>query len=444
VRSIDFTKKTTRPDDSLQSLIKMKNFLPYAINHIDLSKQESLIPPATNNTGNYVVLWWNEVALGDFYIKPNEPFDEYEYRKRASSAILPVVQFYAGNSNFDFDWEHFFLTNAIKDWAVQMEPILPLEDVNEKPGSVPVSIIMCTRNRASFLHKCLNNLKEMTCLPQEIIVVDNAPSDNETKEIVKQFPEVTYVFEPRKGLDFARNAGLSKANCPIVAFTDDDVLVHPSWIYRVWKTFQTGSVAAMTGLVITLALDTEARLIFEKHWSFNMGYLNKTYDETYMHSSKAPEVWKIGAGANMAFRKSVFDEVGCFHELLGAGAAGCSDDSEMWFRILAKGKTIQYNPSAIVYHKHRKTIEQLNNQIFHYMRGFTAAALWQQRQKPETWYKYLIFFYYPFYYTTLAIKGFPLYHDRYKTIWVEIKGMISGLKFFYKKENRSSFAVREK
>jgi glycosyltransferase involved in cell wall biosynthesis len=422
----------------------MKNFSPYDIVHIDLSEQKIFVPTAVENIGIYTVLWWKEIALGDFYIEPNERFSENEYQKKIATAILSVIELYARKIGLDFDWKHFFEVNKIQNWTKEIKPLFSFEDSKEKPEIVPVSVVICTHNRPSSLRNCLNELRKLTCLPHEIIVVDNAPGNGETKEVVEQFPEATYVAEPRKGLDFARNTGISKAKCPIVAFTDDDVLIHPSWLYRVWETFQDDSAtAAMTGLVIVTSLDTEARFIFEKHWSFNQGYLDKTFDKAYFASSKAPAVWQVGAGANMAFRKSIFDEVGYFHELLGAGAAGCSDDSEMWFRILAKGKTIQYNPRAIVYHQHRKTIDELKKQIFNYMRGFTTAALWQQRQIPELKYKHLLFLYLPIHYIKLLVKGFPAYNERHKTLWVEIKGIASGLKFFYDKKNRSFFAIKK-
>lgn len=423
----------------------MKNFLPFNIIHIDLSKQKLFIPPATNNKGNYIVLWWKEIALGDFYIEPNEQLSEEEYRNRMATAILPIINSYTRKTNVDIDWNEFLLVNKIQDWAIKMEPIFSFEYMKEKPERVPVSVIICTRNRSSYLYKCISELRKAACLPQEIIVVDNASSDNKTREIVKQFPEVIYVAEPRIGLDIARNTGISKASCSIVAFTDDDVLIHPLWVYRVWKTFQTASVAAMTGLVIATALDTEAQFIFEKYWSFNRGYLDKIYDEAYFSASlsKGPPVWEIGAGANMAFRKSIFEEVGYFHELLDVGAAGCNGDSEMWYRILAKGYNIHYNPRAIAFHEHRAEIQDLKKQLFNYMRGYTVALLWQQKQQPDSGYKSLVFWKLPRHYAISLIKGLPRYRNRYRTIWVEIKGVVSGLVYFYKKKNRSLFSVRK-
>jgi GT2 family glycosyltransferase len=288
------------------------------------------------------------------------------------------------------------------------------------------------------LQQCITSLKSLNCIPEEIIVVDNAPVDDSTKKVAENFKDVKYVAEPRAGLDIARNTGILNTTLPVIAFVDDDVFVHPLWVYRVWETFQNPDVAAMTGLVIASELDTEAQLIFEKHWSFNRGYIDKIYDSDFFKStlSKGPPVWEIGAGANMAFRKEVFEKTGYFNELLDAGAAGCNGDSEMWFRILLKGYTIYYNPRAVVHHEHRKEIKALKKQIFYYMRGFTAAALWQHKQYPQSGYKRHIYRHLPKVYQFLIKDGFPGYHFQFQTVRNEIRGILSGVMFYYKNRKR--------
>jgi glycosyltransferase involved in cell wall biosynthesis len=281
-------------------------------------------------------------------------------------------------------------------------------------------------------------LGKLSCVPEEIVVVDNASKDNSTKEVVEKFPGVKYIKEPRAGLDIARNTGILNSSFSIVAFVDDDVLVHPLWVYRTWETFQDSSIAAMTGLVIASKLDTEAQMIFERHWSFNRGYVDKVYNSDFFKKtlSQGPPVWEIGAGANMGFRKSIFEEVGLFDELLDVGAAGCNGDSEMWFRILSHGHSIHYNPRAIVHHEHRKDMEGLKKQIFSYMRGYTTAALIQQQQHQDAGYKRKIFKEFPVYYLQLIKRGFPKYPFRFQTLGAEITGVLSGLVFYYKNKKQ--------
>jgi cellulose synthase/poly-beta-1,6-N-acetylglucosamine synthase-like glycosyltransferase len=255
---------------------------------------------------------------------------------------------------------------------------------------------------------------------------------------VEQYPAIRYYKEPRGGLSIARNAGLRIATSQLVAFTDDDVSLHPLWLYHVAETFRKPGVYAMTGLVLPAALDTESQQLFEKEWSFNNGYCDRSYDTTYFRGSlaKGPKVWEIGAGANMAFRRGVFETAGLFDERLGAGAAGCSEDSEMWYRILAAGLEIRYNPRAVVYHEHRKELTALFRQLFSYMRGHTAAALIQQQQIQEAGYRRYLYRKLTKSYLPLLVKNVFRHPFRYKMLQIQVRGIFSGVLFYMRNRNK--------
>src|SRR5690606_20784147 len=189
-----------------------------------------------------------------------------------------------------------------------------------------------------------------------------------------RFKAATYIWEPTPGLDIARNTGIKAAKMPLVFFLDDDVVIHPLCLWRTWIDFETTDADAITGLVLPLSLLTEAQLIFEKFWSFNKGFTDVLYDQSFLINNRdeAPRVWDIGAGANMAFKKSIFNRIGFFDPRLDVGAAGCSGDSEIWHRILLNGYKINYNPRAIAFHDHRKEMKDLKKQLFYYMRGHAA------------------------------------------------------------------------
>jgi glycosyltransferase involved in cell wall biosynthesis len=417
----------------------MKEYPPYQIMHIQLNEQQLRPQPLGNHTGNYIVFWWKNIALGHLYLDPGTRLTEEEFYAKLIDTIQPAIQYYTKEGpEGDGRWQQLLRTGAFNQLVMLMERVFSSWTSEEIPEKVPVSVVICTRNRASDLHKCLDLLTKLRCHPEEIIVVDNAPTDESTLDVVKLFADVTYVKEPRAGLDIARNTGAVSAKGQIIAFCDDDVVVHPLWVYRVWQSFQNTSAVAMTGLVLAAELQTEAQMIFEKHWSFNRGYVDKTYDTDYfnIHLSKGPPVWEIGAGANMAFRKSIFDEVGYFDELLDVGAAGCSGDSEMWYRILLKGHTILYNPRAIAFHRHRQELTALHKQLFSYMRGFAAAALIQQDQNERAGYRRRLFLHMPHYYGRLLYKGFPHYTFRCKTLGSEIRGILSGMLFYLANRNR--------
>jgi glycosyltransferase involved in cell wall biosynthesis len=396
---------------------------------------------AQNGQGNYLVFWWEQVALGDVYLEAGQAPDRAAYQAIVVQAIAPAVQQYAAKVGLGEDnWQAWYNQPDFARWAAWMHVIFKPYGLGVLPPHVPVSVVICTRNRASMLRLCLESLNSLACQPAEIVVVDNAPTDDSTQQVVAAYPGIRYCVEPRPGLSHARNTGVAQATHSILAFTDDDVMLHPDWVYQVWQTFQDEAVMAMTGLVLVSELQTEAQQIFEKHWSFNRGYQDVYYDPAYLKRvlPGGPPVWHIGAGANNAFRKEVFQEVGLFDERLGAGASGCSEDSEMWFRILTRGHTIHYNPRAVVYHAHRQHLHELRKQIFAYMRGHAAAALIQQEQCPQAGYSRYLYWHMPKYYALLVRIGFPFFRFRSQTLWTEVKGLASGVLFYYQNRKRAS------
>jgi GT2 family glycosyltransferase len=257
-------------------------------------------------------------------------------------------------------------------------------DAEERAASAPqhaACVVICTRDRAEPLARCLASLREQTLLPSEVIVVDNASRDARTRDAAAA-AGATCVREDRPGLDYARNAGARAARAPIVAYTDDDVMLHPQWLERLVAAFDRPEIAAVTGLVLPAELATEAQQHFETHWSFGRGYLRRDHDAASFaaQSDAVFPAWEIGAGASMAFRREMFDRVGLFDERLGAGRAGCSDDSEYWYRLMAHGLTCRYEPRSVAFHFHRRSTEALARQIHDYMRGHAAALLVQHER----------------------------------------------------------------
>jgi len=420
----------------------MKIVPSYLIQNLQLNDIVNKVSlPFDHESGYYLLFWWNEVPLGHLFLEANQQHSTNELRSEIIKSIEPAVDFYISKlKSVQGNYKDAFLKKNGSLFSTIMEEIFSPYQINSFPNKVPVTVIICTRNRSMDLQRCLHSLKAQKSSPEEIIVVDNAPDDESTFKIVEQHNNAIYILEKRPGLSIARNTGIKKATSPIIAWIDDDVVVHPDWLFRMWEVFSEMNVVASTGLVIASELCTESQQIFEKYWSFNRGYIEHIYDSKYFekHLLYGPPVWEIGAGANMAFRKSIFDEVGYFDERLGAGASGCSEDSEMWFRILAKGYVVHYTPRAIVYHQHRKELSSLHKQLFYYMRGFTAASLFQQSSNKKADYHKRLLRLLPRHYYGLFRAGFPKYKFRHRTLLSELSGIVSGILFFQKHKNKSS------
>ncbi len=81
------------------------------------------------------------------------------------------------------------------------------------------TVAVCTRDRPDDLQRCLNALMRLHDDGQEFIIIDNCPSSEDTRRIVKTYGRVRYVCEPKPGLDVARNRAIREARHEIIAFT---------------------------------------------------------------------------------------------------------------------------------------------------------------------------------------------------------------------------------
>ncbi|MDF5717174.1 MAG: glycosyltransferase family 2 protein [Rhizonema sp. NSF051] len=163
------------------------------------------------------------------------------------------------------------------------------------------------------------------------------------------------------------------------------------------------------------------------------GYRALTFDTQFFEEMKhrGVPVWRIGAGVNMAFRRKAFELVGYFDERLGAGASGCSEDSEVWYRILADGWICRYEPTAVIYHYHRSDIDGLKSQSYQYMRGHVVALLLQFFNYKHWGNLRRLFIALPRYYAKRLLcevkRGFA---PKDSSIFSEIVGCLAGVKFY--------------
>jgi len=373
----------------------MDKFLPYTVHHLQWDHIGELqFSPGPH----YLVLWNGNLPLGHYWLDAGPAGTTgKEHASAIAKVIAPVLH-------------HYALHPAGSGAA----------------GPQSLSVVICTRNRPAELERSLKSLMGSADRDFELIVVDNDPDDDLTAEMVSRYPEVRYISEPRRGLDIARNTGARAANKEIVAFTDDDVEVTRDWTRLVKTAFADPAVMAVTGMVMPSSLDTAAQYIFERYWSFNKGYLPRSFDQGWFRKtlSSGTPVWDIGAGANMAFRRNIFWLAGWFDERLDVGAAGCSGDSEMWYRILAEGWNCLYLPHLVVYHHHRQTMGELRKQLYHYMRGHVCAGLVQYEKYGHAGERKRIFKALPLYYLTRWVKG-PR-----NTIWSEMRGCVDGWRYY--------------
>jgi glycosyltransferase involved in cell wall biosynthesis len=213
-----------------------------------------------------------------------------------------------------------------------------------------ISVVLCTYNRAHLLEGALDALTRQTGAPPfEVIVVDNNSGDR-TRAIVERFTAggiVRYAYEPRQGLSFARNLGVSLARADRIAFTDDDVRASAAWVRSIAEAFDANPDVGIVGGRVEPVWEAAP-----PGWLHNAGNaplaLLDFGDRPFRIAADRP-VCLIGA--NLALRRAVLERVGGFSPALqrvGDGV-GSTEDYDLQRRALDAGEIALYDPRIVVH-----------------------------------------------------------------------------------------------
>ncbi|HLZ67020.1 MAG TPA: glycosyltransferase [Aliidongia sp.] len=393
---------------------------PCRIRHVDLAEGIPDLPAEPGAKSLLVIFWWGRVPLGSDHLSTAElPLPRSAVLHRAARLVTAAV----GDRLFDYGFKACLPVHRRRmpedrppDLAALNGAVRPLAtiargpDVDREDTAAPrpsVSLIICTRDRPDALKRCLMSVAQADGLDQ-VVVVDNNPGNRATRRVVDGFPGVAYLAEPRPGLSVARNAGLAATRGEIVLFTDDDVVIEPDWPLAMVRAFIAPEIMAVAGLVLPAELESAAQIAFEQELGgFGQGFRAMEFDAEFFSAmkSRGVPVWRLGSGANMGFRRTVFDRVGLFDERLGAGASGCSEDSELWYRLLAIGARCRYEPSAVVHHYHRADWATLTHQVRAYTKGHVVALFVQYWRWRHAGNLRRVFTSLPYYYLWLVKEG---------------------------------------
>lgn len=255
---------------------------------------------------------------------------------------------------------------------------LPAAQVQQDVPLPPVSVVLCTRDRAEQLRVALASLLVADYPDFEVVVVDNAPRTSASADVVRAAadPRVRLVTEPRPGLARARNRGVLQARHDVIAFTDDDVVVDPAWLRGIARGLaRADGVGCVCGIVPSGEIRTAAQAYFDKRVNWARDCDVRIFDLAAPPADALfPfHVGEYGTGANFALTRRAMWATGGFDEALGAGSAtGGGEDIDMFVRVLLTGQRLVYEPSAIVWHRHRSDLAALREQAAGYGRGLGA------------------------------------------------------------------------
>lgn len=212
-----------------------------------------------------------------------------------------------------------------------------------------LSVVFCTYDRYDLIQDALAALLADPSFDRErheILVVDNTPPARR-RPIDLVAPGLVRVEAcDTPGLSHARNHGIAASRGPLIAFLDDDAYVHPGWCAAVEQAFAEQPDALVIGGKVLPRYDSEER----PSWYEDRlcGYLS------CIDWGKGGRFLKQGewiVGANMAWRRSVFDRHGGFNTALGRRGTATlisNDETELLERVgMAR---IWYEPAMLAEH----------------------------------------------------------------------------------------------
>jgi len=229
-----------------------------------------------------------------------------------------------------------------------------------------ISVIIATRNRPGKIAPCLRSVLANRYSSYEIIIIDQSDNEATEKECrLIRSSKTRYFRLNNKGKSKALNFALNKARGKIIAFTDDDCLVGKIWLGEIAESFlKHPQVAAVFGKVLPYRPRDNKDLFCACTFSRKREVLfNKPVDH-----------WQVGYGNNMAFKGTIFKQIGSFKEWLGPGSVGCSsEDAEIVLRTLFKGYQILYSSRMRIYHDRWLNLSQYQKQQWLYSCAETAC-----------------------------------------------------------------------
>jgi glycosyltransferase involved in cell wall biosynthesis len=238
--------------------------------------------------------------------------------------------------------------------------------------ALTVSVIVCAHNEAQFLGPCLHSLLAQTRRPDEILVINNASTD-ETRAVAQQVPHVRVVDEPRKGLVVARETGRRMAMGELLVYLDADCRAPLRWLELIERHFTRDSEL--------VAVSAPYRFY---DWDWWGRLLIRAYDFTVAPLTQllVKYVLRIGTifyGGNFAVRADALIRIGGFDTSIEFHG----EDTNLGRRLFAIGRVLLVH-DCYLYTSARRYNAMGKGTVFRlYVRNFTSEVL-HHRPKDTT------------------------------------------------------------
>lgn len=183
-----------------------------------------------------------------------------------------------------------------------------------------ITVVIPTYNRYRLLKRAILSVLAQTQQVDEIIVVDDG-SDDETLQIQKDFPQITYIYQENSGVSSARNVGIKNAKNEWIAFLDSDDEWHKDKIEE-QMAFHKKNPEILMSYTDELWIRNDVAVKIPKKFK---KYGGEIFKECLSHCIIAPSATLI--------HQSLLDECGYFDEDMEV-----CEDYDLWLRVAFSNK----------------------------------------------------------------------------------------------------------
>jgi GT2 family glycosyltransferase len=210
-----------------------------------------------------------------------------------------------------------------------------------------VAVIVVNWNGRAYLEQCLAALRAQTYPAVEIVLVDNASSDDSVAFVKTTFPEVTVIqLDHNAGFAAGNNAGIRATHSDYVALINTDAYAEPEWLAKSIEVAErqpdAGSIAAKLLFAHDPTIINACGLALDWAgfcWEWRGGQLDQPADTTI------EEIFGP-SGAAALYRRTMLEEIG----LLDEDFFMYAEDADLNWRAQRAGWKCVYVPTARVRH----------------------------------------------------------------------------------------------
>ena len=230
------------------------------------------------------------------------------------------------------------------------------------PRTPKVSVVVATYNGAATLKETLRSLEKLNYPDFEVMVVDDGSTDK-TGEVARSFESVRYVHQENLGLSVARNTGIATAKGEVIAFTDDDCRVDEDWLHFLVSDLLRNEFQGIGGHNFLPPEDSPTAAVVMASPGGPAHVMLTDREAEHI------------PGCNMAFYKSVLDDVGGFDPIYRKAG----DDVDLCWRLQQASHRIGFSHAGFVWHYRRSTAVAYLKQQY----GYGEAEALLIRKHPE-------------------------------------------------------------